>query len=241
MASARRRPNACAKEIFKNDAFDRLRAAAAEADGAESFDAMCARRITTITGDVARDGLGLYDADRSVLATCDIVIHSAATVSFDSPLDSAVEINLLGPTRIVTTLDDLGVTPHLVAVSTCYVAGNRRGNAPEELVSGGPFDLGLDWRDEVAASPTPARRRRGGEPPTGAPRRVPRRRARRARRRRRARARRQDRAAPRAMGQGPSRRGRSGTRGERRLAGRVRVHEGARRAGADRRPRATCR
>ena len=87
-----------------------------------------------------------------MLATCDIVIHSAAAVSFDSPLDSAVEVNLLGPTRIADLLNELGVAPHLVAVSTCYVAGNRRGSAPEELVSAGPFDLGLDWRVEVAAA-----------------------------------------------------------------------------------------
>ncbi len=37
-------------------------------------------------------------------------------------------------------------------MSTCYVAGNRRGNAPEQLVSEGPFDLGLNWRREVAAA-----------------------------------------------------------------------------------------
>ncbi|HEY4332539.1 MAG TPA: HAD-IB family phosphatase, partial [Ilumatobacteraceae bacterium] len=29
---------------------------------------------------------------------------------------------------------------------------NRRGNAPEELVSEGPFDIGLSWRKEVASS-----------------------------------------------------------------------------------------
>ena len=78
-------------------------------------------------------------------------------MAFDSPLDSAVEINLLGPMRIAATLNELGVSPHLVAVSTCYVAGNRRGAAPEELVSEGPFDIGLDWRKEVGA----ARRLRG--------------------------------------------------------------------------------
>ena len=54
-------------------------------------------------------------------------------------------------------LQELGVRPHLVSVSTCYVAGNRRGTAPEELVSDGPFDLGINWRAEVAA----ARRLRG--------------------------------------------------------------------------------
>ena len=49
-----------------------------------------------------------------------------ATVSFDAALDLAIEVNLLGPTRIAETLQDLGVAPHMVAVSTCYVAGNRR-------------------------------------------------------------------------------------------------------------------
>ena len=113
---------------------------------------MTDRRITTIAGDVGTDGLGLSDADRSVFATADVVIHSAATVSFDSPLTSAIEINLLGPTRIAQLCQSLGITPHLVAVSTCYVAGNRRGSAPEQLVSEGPFDIGLDWHAEVAAS-----------------------------------------------------------------------------------------
>ena len=138
------------REIFKNNAFDRLKADLK--DTAEPFEAMVARRVRAIGGDVSTDGLGLNDADRALFAGCDTVIHSAAAVAFDSPLDSAVEINLLGPVRIAETLNTLGVTPHLVAVSTCYVAGNRRGNAPEELVSEGPFDLGLNWRKEVAAA-----------------------------------------------------------------------------------------
>jgi HAD superfamily hydrolase (TIGR01490 family) len=138
------------REIFKNDAFDRLRAELK--DTAEPFEAMVARRVRAVAGDVSTDGLGLSPGDRDIVTGCDIVIHSAAAVAFDSPLDSAVEINLLGPTRIVDTLNAAGVTPHLVSVSTCYVAGNRRGNAPEELVSDGPWDLGLNWRKEVAAA-----------------------------------------------------------------------------------------
>jgi HAD superfamily hydrolase (TIGR01490 family) len=139
------------REIFKNNAFDRLKAELAAAGG-ETFDEMVARRVTAIAGDVSTDGLGLNDADRALFSACDTIIHSAAAVSFDSPLDLAVEINLLGPPRIVNTLNALGVTPHLVAVSTCYVAGNRRGNAPEQLVSAGPWDIGLNWRKEVDAA-----------------------------------------------------------------------------------------
>ena len=138
------------REIFKNNAFDRLKLEVKTA-AQETFDEMVERRVTAIGGDVSTDGLGLDDAGRTLFGSVDIVIHSAAAVSFDSPLDSAIEINLMGPTRVADTLNALGVTPHLVAVSTCYVAGNRRGNAPEQLVSEGPFDLGLSWRKEVAA------------------------------------------------------------------------------------------
>ena len=144
-----------AREIFKNNCFDRLRD---ELGGKAPFDKLVARRVQVIEGDVGTDGLGLTDDGRETLATCDIVIHSAATVSFDSPIDLAVEVNLLGPTRIARTLQDLGVTPHLVAVSTCYVAGNRRGAAPEIPVDDSPFWLSdIDWRREVDS----ARRVRG--------------------------------------------------------------------------------
>ncbi|MGA0878374.1 MAG: HAD-IB family phosphatase [Ilumatobacteraceae bacterium] len=145
------------REILKNDAFDRLRSLLGE-----RFDAEMNARITVVAGDVGTDGLGLSPEDAALFASCDVIIHSAASVSFDSPLDSAVEVNLLGPTRIAQLVQSIGPRssgefPHLVAVSTCYVAGNRRGHAPEELVSDGPFDIGLDWRREVAA----ARRLRG--------------------------------------------------------------------------------
>src|SRR5688572_19602656 len=83
------------REILKNDAFDRLR----EQHG-KDFDRWALDRITVVAGDVGTDGLGLDDEGRAALASCDVVIHSAATVAFDSPLDSAVEVNLLGPMRI---------------------------------------------------------------------------------------------------------------------------------------------
>lgn len=148
------------REIFKNDAFDLLRAERPPGpDGAEeTFDEMIERRVTVIAGDVGTNGLRLDDDGRAAIRSCDTVIHSAATVSFDSPLDSAVEVNLLGPSRIALTLQELfdghaeKPLPHLISVSTCYVAGNRKGSAPEEPVDESPYWFGLDWRDEVAAA-----------------------------------------------------------------------------------------
>lgn len=135
------------REVLRNDCFDRLR----DELGAEGFAALT-ERVHVVSGDVGTDGLGLDDDGRAALASCDVVIHSAATVAFDSPLDRAVEVNLLGPVRIAELLGELGVAPHLVAVSTCYVAGNRRGAAPEEPVDANPFAASIDWRAEVDAA-----------------------------------------------------------------------------------------
>ncbi len=152
-SGAQRRVN---REILRNNAFDRLRHELEQAGGA-TFDEMVERRVTVVRGDVGTDGLGLDDDGRAVLAASDVVIHSAATVAFDAPLDRAVEVNLLGPHRLAETIREVcgesgSALPRLVTVSTCYVAGNRRGTAPEEPVRDNPFFVDIDWRQEVSAA-----------------------------------------------------------------------------------------
>ena len=136
------------REILRNNAFNSLR----DRLGPDGFAEMAARRITPVAGDVTAEGLGLDDQGRAALTGCDLFIHSAAMVSFDSPLDQAVEVNLLGPVRIARTLADLNATPHLIAVSTCYVAGSRRGAAIEEPVDDSPFFVKAEWGAEVDAA-----------------------------------------------------------------------------------------
>jgi HAD superfamily phosphoserine phosphatase-like hydrolase len=137
-----------AREILKNDCFDRLRA-----ELGEGFDDEMARRVRSVAGDVSRDGLGLDDEGRRLLAECNVVVHSAATVSFDAPLDQAVEINLLGPSRVAAAVAAAraggGRPSHLIAVSTAYVAGTHQGEAREELLSENRFSLDADWDAEV--------------------------------------------------------------------------------------------
>lgn len=141
------------KEILKNDCFDLLR----KTHG-DRFDDEIASRIHPISGDVISDGLNLDDQDRELLSHCDVFIHSAASVSFDSPLDQAVEVNLCGPRRVaeavIAARKDFGVTKpiHLIAISTAYVAGRRRGLSPELPLSETPFSIELDWRSEVKAA-----------------------------------------------------------------------------------------
>ena len=135
------------REILRNDAFERLRAA-----WGSDFDEICSRRITAVSGDVSVDGLGLSASDLELLCGCDVIIHAAATVSFDSPLDASIETNLLGPNRLLEACQSQGATPHFIAVSTCYVAGNRRGSAAEVFLADTPFSMDVDWRAEVSAA-----------------------------------------------------------------------------------------
>ncbi len=134
-----------AREVIKNDCFDRLRG-----ELGDGFADEVARRVHAVAGDVSRDGLGLDDEGRAALAAADVVIHSAATVSFDAPLTQAVEINLLGPSRVAAAIADCGSNGHLIAVSTAYVASTHQGEAKEELLSENRFTLDVAWQDEVA-------------------------------------------------------------------------------------------
>jgi len=147
-AGRRTSPAARAKrEIFGNDAFRTLKAQLGD-----RFDAEIARRVKVVAGDVAVDGLGLDEEATALVAGCDTVVHSAAIVSFDSPIDVAAEVNLLGPVRVAELLRDAGSAAHLVAVSTAYVAGTRRGRAAEAALADTPFSTEVDWRSEIAAA-----------------------------------------------------------------------------------------
>ncbi len=73
------------REILRNNCFDRLRA-----ELGPRFEQEVGGRLIGIAGDVGADGLDIDAAGEELLSGCTTVIHSAATVSFDSPLDTAV-------------------------------------------------------------------------------------------------------------------------------------------------------
>ena len=136
-----------AREVIKNDCFDRLRR-----ELGDRFDGEVSRRVRAVAGDVGQEGLGLDEEGTEALAGAEVVIHSAATVSFDAPLTQAVEINLLGPSRVAAAMAEAGSAAHLIAVSTAYVASTHQGEAKEELLSENRFSLDVGWEDEVTAA-----------------------------------------------------------------------------------------
>ena len=108
-----------------------------EREGPDGITRILDERVEVIDGDFTQDRLELP-------ADLDVVFHCAATVSFDPPIDEGFQTNLLGAQRFYKAVRDGGSRPHLVHVSTAYVAGNRKGIIPEATL-----DHRIDWRTEA--------------------------------------------------------------------------------------------
>ena len=93
-------------------------------------------RVEVIDGDFSR---GQPELPGGV----DVVIHSAATVAFDPPIDEAFQTNLIGAMNLYRGVLAGGLRPSLVHVSTAYVAGVQKGVIPERTL-----DHRVDWRLE---------------------------------------------------------------------------------------------
>lgn len=84
---------------------------------------LAATEVEAISGDLGDDGLA--SAAKEQLRGVDTVIHCAASVSFEEPLDGALRINGYGPARLAAALRAAGSEPHFVHVSTAYTAECR--------------------------------------------------------------------------------------------------------------------
>jgi HAD superfamily hydrolase (TIGR01490 family) len=105
--------------------------------GNEAMAAMLEERVDVVEGDFSQEDLELPGG-------LDVVIHCAATVSFDPPIDEGFRTNLLGAVRLYESVLASNESPHLLHVSTAYVAGNRKGVIPEATL-----DHRVDWREEA--------------------------------------------------------------------------------------------
>jgi len=101
--------------------------------------------------DIVRDRVRVVDGPLESLAglpgDLDVVLHRASAVSFDPPIDKAFETNVGGATGLYGALLAAGTDPHVVHISTVYVAGSRKGIAIESRL-----DHSVDWQVEQAAA-----------------------------------------------------------------------------------------
>jgi len=119
--------------LLKRPAFDGLR----KEHGDEGLLRLLDERVEIVEGDFTK-------APPPFPSDLDVVLHCAAEVSFDPPIDEGFQTNLLGALRFYEAVRDSGSTPHLVHVSTAYVAGMKKGVVPEATL-----DHRVDWRTEA--------------------------------------------------------------------------------------------
>src|SRR5215207_10391535 len=103
----------------------------AQLPGDEIRGRLDAGRIQAVAGDLSGDGAAPTGGG-GPWAGIDSVIHCAATVSFEEPLDSALALNSFGPVRLLERLENAGSRPHFVHVSTAYVADRQSGEVSED-------------------------------------------------------------------------------------------------------------
>ena len=96
-------------------------------------------RAVAIAGDLTAPRLGLGDRHDELAARVGTVIHSAASVAFDLPIEQARAINVEGTRRVLDFARAVPGLRRVTYVSTAYVAGNRRGTIYEDDRESGEF------------------------------------------------------------------------------------------------------
>jgi thioester reductase-like protein len=95
-------------------------------------------RVRAVPADLTRPGLGLSSAARAALAErTGTVLHCAASIAFDLPIDEARAINVDGTRRVIEIAREAGTLQRFVHVSTAYVAGRTRGSFGEDDLDAG--------------------------------------------------------------------------------------------------------
>jgi thioester reductase-like protein len=103
-----------------------------------------ADRVRGVAGDVTQPALGIEPATRSALAgEVEAVLHCAASIAFDLPIDDARAINVEGTREVIGFARECkanGGLERFVHVSTAYVSGKYEGTFGEgELAAGQEF------------------------------------------------------------------------------------------------------
>jgi alcohol-forming fatty acyl-CoA reductase len=118
----------------------------AEVLSSSALEGLDGERVTALAGDVGDPELALSANG------IDVVVHCAASVSFEQPLDEILELNARGPARLLRALRAAGSDPYFVHVSTAYAAGRRTGLVLERPSGAAPAEPDIDLEAELDAA-----------------------------------------------------------------------------------------
>ena len=110
--------------------------------------------LTAVAGDIEQLGLGLSPRTADMLAEeVSTVVHCAATVSFDLPLERSRQVNVGGTSNVADLAARCRRHERFTYVSTAYVAGEPRGLFREDQL-----DVGQRFRNPYEQSKFEAER-----------------------------------------------------------------------------------
>jgi thioester reductase-like protein len=105
-------------------------------------------RLTAVAGDIEQPGLGMDEATAARLRReVTLVVHCAASVSFDLPLEESRSVNVEGTRRVLGFARGCDALERLSYVSTAYVAGE-----PGRLFGEHELDVGQQFRNPYERS-----------------------------------------------------------------------------------------
>ncbi|XP_037480756.1 fatty acyl-CoA reductase 2, chloroplastic-like [Triticum dicoccoides] len=107
-----------------------------------------ARKLVTVVGNVREANMGIApELADEIAKTVDIIINSAANTTFDERYDIAMDVNTMGPFRLMSFARRFSKLKLFLHVSTAYVNGRRQGVVLEK-----PFSLGDTITKELGYS-----------------------------------------------------------------------------------------
>lgn len=123
-------PDERLQELKKIPVFDRLRAECPDSFG----------KLYAIDGDVTELGLGIGADDLRLMEHVSVIFHSAASVRFDDPLQSAILMNTRGTVEVMKFAESLKGIRSVLHVSTTYC------NPTIKVVEEHIYPPNGDWR-----------------------------------------------------------------------------------------------
>ncbi|KAG9326730.1 hypothetical protein KVV02_008620 [Mortierella alpina] len=124
-------------DVFASKIFDTLKA---QFTSPQEFHDRIVKKIIPVAGDITVDRLGLSEEDLAMIREdTRVVINSAASVSFDDPLNNALEMNTRGPFRTFAIAQGIKNLAAFVHISTCYVNAPMIGANIDETIYAHPF------------------------------------------------------------------------------------------------------
>jgi long-chain acyl-CoA synthetase len=104
----------------------------------QGLEAWLRTKVVPLPGDVARPSSGLDEETvKSLEGKLDVIVNSSGHVSFNPPLEQALNVNVFGVQHLVALAKRTGAA--LVHVSTCFTRGNRSGESREDAPIVGYF------------------------------------------------------------------------------------------------------